>query len=52
MSTSMKPAPVVAVISLAGCGASSSVPGLTLPWWLVFVIFGGFILYAYFRRGK
>jgi hypothetical protein len=52
MGMSMKPAPVVAVISLAGCGPPSIVPGPTLPWWVVFVIIGGFVLYAYLRGGK
>jgi hypothetical protein len=52
MSTGMKLAPVAAVISLAGCEPPSIVPGPTLPWWLVFVIIGGFVLYAYLRRGK
>ena len=52
MSMLTKPSPVVAAISLAGCGPPSVVPGLTLPWWLVFVIIGGFVLYAYLRKGK
>ena len=52
MNTLTKSAPVAAVIGLAGCGPPSLVPGPTLPWWLVFVIIGGFVLYAYLRRGK
>ena len=52
MSMLMKPAPLVAVLSLAGCGPPSVIPGPTIPWWLVFVIIGGFVLYVYLRRGK
>jgi hypothetical protein len=37
---------------VAGCEPPSIVPGPTLPWWLVFAIIGGFVLYAYIRRGK
>jgi hypothetical protein len=47
-----KPASVVAVLSLAGCRSPSVVPGPTVPWWLVFAIIGGFVLYAYLRGGK
>jgi hypothetical protein len=48
----MKLAPVVGGIGLAGCWPPSLAPGPTLPCWLVLVILGGFILYAYLRRGK
>ena len=38
---------------VAGCTPPEGfLPGPTLPWWLVFVVFGGFLLYAYLRSRK
>ncbi len=38
---------------IAGCTPPEGfLPGPTLPWWLVFVVFGGFLLYAYLRSRK
>jgi hypothetical protein len=38
---------------VAGCTPPQGfLPGPTLPWWLVFVIIGGFVLYVYLRRGR
>jgi len=40
-------------ILVAGCTPpEGALPGPTLPWWLVFVILGGFFLYAYLRSRK
>ncbi|MCL1693979.1 MAG: hypothetical protein M3096_09860 [Actinomycetia bacterium] len=52
MNTWTKSAPAVAAIGLGGCGPPSVVPGPTLSWWLVFVIIGGFVLYAYLHKGR
>ncbi len=43
------PASVVAVLSLAGCGPPSVLPGPTFRWWLIFIIMDGFVLYAYLQ---